>query len=660
MYFNIYAIPPLITDILILAIGLFVFFKNKTAAVNKQFFYFCISLFGWLLGFVLMYFSNDPVKGLIFVKIGFTFTYFVPICIFHFSVSILNLVSKYKKFLLFLYCSSIPFIVLGWKTSTIYAGLSNRYWGFYPIAGKYYFLVVILTGFLFLYSAVLLFKGSIAAKRRGEIALFYQINYVFFAVLVGTTGIIDYIIKYGISFYPTAYISALGFISLIAYAIVRYRLMDIRLAVTKAGLFVLIYALVLGIPFLVGKYFTHNWFVPTALAVVLASFGPFIYSRLRQGAENRILAEQKRNQESLLQIAKQLTHIKEKDKLVEFVCDAVYKLMNLSKVSIYTLDETSSADASSALRIADDASAELVIDIGHEEVLGRIELGAKLDGAGFSEDDVSILNIIAEQCALALENVIYLQREKQRIIQQEAEAKARSLDVMIGSLAHEIQNPLAGAIGNLDVLNEIMSGDLDEGSRVAVKESLKYVNEPLKRVSKMIAVLHNYSKGYSTNDFQTFDVIDALNDFKVLVQARLKRENLEINYEVGENLPKIKGVSVWIQEALMNFVSNSIHALKNVQDKKLIIRVNLQATPGVTERFIRIECEDNGYGIAPHMLKEIFHPFVTTKSTSEGTGLGLSIVSRHVAEMGGIISVESAGIGKGAKFWVEVPVVGCN
>ncbi|MBF0478393.1 MAG: GHKL domain-containing protein [Candidatus Omnitrophica bacterium] len=96
----------------------------------------------------------------------------------------------------------------------------------------------------------------------------------------------------------------------------------------------------------------------------------------------------------------------------------------------------------------------------------------------------------------------------------------------------------------------------------------------------------------------------------------------------------------------MNFVTNALHSLRESKGKRIVIRVLRH------DRRVRMECEDSGHGIAPEMLKEIFHPFVTTKSTSEGTGLGLSIVRRHIESMGGEVWAESHGIGHGATFVV--------
>ncbi|MBF0478387.1 MAG: GHKL domain-containing protein [Candidatus Omnitrophica bacterium] len=404
------------------------------------------------------------------------------------------------------------------------------------------------------------------------------------------------------------------------------------------------------------------YFYPLLLVYALLLSLLYINSHLKRGTENRLLAEQRRYQRHLFKISKELSFIKEQGKLVLFVGDTVYQLMRVSWLLIYTVDSDGDVyrlarqlgkearvkkiDLSFDAAAAEECAVLLPMNRSNR-LIGFFMLGPKQDGSVFSDDDMSVLKIIADQTAVALENALYWEKEKQRIIRQEAVARAKSLDIMTGSLAHEIQNPLTGAMGNLEVLREMVNKyEMTQDDREVVEESFKYTLEPLHRVSKMVQVLNNYSKGYSVADFKVFNALDAVNDFKVLVQSKLKHADVQLTYEVDDDLPQVMGVPVWLQEALMNFVSNALHALRKTKDKRIVIRVLRH------QRCVRLECEDNGQGIPADMLKEIFHPFVTTKSTSEGTGLGLSIVRRHIEAMGGDVWAESYGVGHGATFVV--------
>jgi hypothetical protein len=94
-----------------------------------------------------------------------------------------------------------------------------------------------------------------------------------------------------------------------AYAIMRYRLMDISVALTRTGIFIAVYTLVLGLPFAVAGFFKswlvgilgpQWWILPLGLMGVLATGGPFIYIFLEHQAEEKLLREQKRYQQTVM------------------------------------------------------------------------------------------------------------------------------------------------------------------------------------------------------------------------------------------------------------------------------------------------------------------------------------------------------------------------
>ena len=140
---------------------------------------------------------------------------------------------------------------------------------------------------------------------KGDFIKVQQSKYILIAFLFGLTGAIDYVVKYNIEVYPWGYISALLLIGTIAYAIVRYRLMDIRVAVASTGIFLVVYFVALGVPFQL--YRTGEHFLALVMAVILATVAPFIYSRLKNEAEKEILKGELDYQKALtLSIQQQL------------------------------------------------------------------------------------------------------------------------------------------------------------------------------------------------------------------------------------------------------------------------------------------------------------------------------------------------------------------
>ena len=152
----------------------------------------------------------------------------------------------------------------------------------------------------FIYFMILAFLNLFLSVRR-EIKPLERNRkkYLLIALFIAYIGSVDYLPTYGVKVYPFGYLTLICFVLVFAYAILKYRLMDINIALTRAGLFVFVYLFVLGVPFWLG-YTTKSWFPATALAVALATAGPFIYQYLRWQAEEIILKEQKRYQQAML------------------------------------------------------------------------------------------------------------------------------------------------------------------------------------------------------------------------------------------------------------------------------------------------------------------------------------------------------------------------
>jgi len=117
---------------------------------------------------------------------------------------------------------------------------------------------------------------------------------------------------------------------------------------------------------------------------------------------------------------------------------------------------------------------------------------------------------------------------------------------------------------------------------------------------------------------------------------------------VSDALPPIEHDPNQINQVLLNLLLNAIQSM----DKPGTIRVSLQQEEGEDDA-VAIVVDDEGKGIAPEHLPNIFRPFFTTKG--HGTGLGLSLARRMVESHGGTITVEST-LGTGTRFTVLLPV----
>ena len=113
-----------------------------------------------------------------------------------------------------------------------------------------------------------------------------------------------------------------------------------------------------------------------------------------------------------------------------------------------------------------------------------------------------------------------------------------------------------------------------------------------------------------------------------------------------------------MEQVLINLINNARDALGEMPktDRKKLITVSAQAASCGGRKYLRLAVQDNGPGIADHVLKRLFEPFLTTKPRGKGTGLGLSLCKRIVEQLDGTITACNLPEG-GARFEILVPAM---
>ena len=275
-----------------------------------------------------------------------------------------------------------------------------------------------------------------------------QVKYTLLAILFYVPASTDYILNFGAEFYPMGFVFVLCSLVVFGYAIIKYRLMDISLAITRAGIIFVVYAFLLGIPFLVGyKMFGSQelWYFPIALGALFALLGPMIYNSVRSKAESILLSEQRRYHKILIQTAEGLAKGRNLAKIIKLVVYLVSKTVKVSFAVIFLHDEK---DGKYHLRASRDVRGVVKETVLHEEhplvscvsatsdpfllgeapddvkcslngdlsyglvvplvynnkQMGFMFLGGKLSGKMYSEDDFNIFKIMSHHIALAIDN----------------------------------------------------------------------------------------------------------------------------------------------------------------------------------------------------------------------------------------------------------------
>jgi signal transduction histidine kinase len=135
--------------------------------------------------------------------------------------------------------------------------------------------------------------------------------------------------------------------------------------------------------------------------------------------------------------------------------------------------------------------------------------------------------------------------------------------------------------------------------------------------------------------------------------ASLRRNGIEVSRHVAEDVPRVSGDVLLLQQALLNVLINAEHAIASRGVPGRISTSISTANGGST---VRLTIEDTGPGIPPEILPKIFDPFFTTKDVGEGTGLGLAITYGIVQEHGGVIHAANGPDG-GARFTIDFPAL---
>jgi PAS domain S-box-containing protein len=224
-----------------------------------------------------------------------------------------------------------------------------------------------------------------------------------------------------------------------------------------------------------------------------------------------------------------------------------------------------------------------------------------------------------------------------------------ALGTMAAGMAHEINNPLAYMMLNLDwIARKLPEAASEPSSMQAIIEMLREARHGAERVAAIVRELRSFSRA----DGETKHYVD----LGAVVQSAIKIAGHEIRHRTQvstsfESVGPVLANEARLEQVVLNLLLNAAHAMPEARAATNELRVSVR--PDALERAV-LEVFDNGEGIAPEVLPRIFDPFFTTKPHGVGTGLGLSICHGIVASLGGQITVHSEP-GEGTTFRVVLP-----
>jgi PAS domain S-box-containing protein len=228
---------------------------------------------------------------------------------------------------------------------------------------------------------------------------------------------------------------------------------------------------------------------------------------------------------------------------------------------------------------------------------------------------------------------------------RELQSNLSSLGLMIGSISHSIKGVLTG----LDAGVYLLGKGVLRREESQIESGLEIVRRMAERIRKMIMDILFCAKERELNH-EPVDVNRFAEDLLVGCREYAAGKNVRLSLEAEPGLGEFEADPGLLRSAVVNLIENAVDACAvEGSAKDYAVRLHVEAG----REAVGISVEDNGIGMTPEQLKNLFTVFFSTKG-SQGTGLGLFITDRIVRRHGGDITVESSP-GRGSRFCILIP-----
>ena len=232
--------------------------------------------------------------------------------------------------------------------------------------------------------------------------------------------------------------------------------------------------------------------------------------------------------------------------------------------------------------------------------------------------------------------------------------KMATIGKMAAVMAHEINNPLAGILTYAKLVRKWVDKDqlTTPPKKLEASQCLDLIATESRRCGDLVKSLLVFSRTAPLNK-QTTDIRDVVDRSVRLIRHQLDMNGVQLQLDLPIHLPLTSCDAAQIEQVLLALIMNAIDAMP--RGGNLWISTSLDASAFE----YRITVRDDGTGIAPDILAQIFEPFLTTKETGKGVGLGLAVSQRIIERHDGRIDVQSE-LGKGTTFTIHLPIQGAT
>lgn len=286
-----------------------------------------------------------------------------------------------------------------------------------------------------------------------------------------------------------------------------------------------------------------------------------------------------------------------------------------------------------------------------ERTVGVIDIQSK-DLDAFSQDDLSVLQSLADQVAIAIDNAASYSRSQELIkeLQEVDQLKSQFL----ANMSHELRTPLNSIIGFSRVILKGIDGPVTEMQHQDLT-AIYNSGQHLLGLINDILDLARIEAGKMELNFEEVKLSEMVNSVLSTAKGLVKEKPIHLVAKIPADMPTVRGDTMRVRQVLINLLSN---ASKFTDEGTITVEALVQKGPnGKPEALINVI--DTGPGISQEGQEKLFKAFSQVDGSatrkSGGSGLGLSICANLVQLHGGRISVHSAE-GKGSTFWFTLPL----
>jgi len=722
----------IIIILLTLFLGLFVYKRNPKNLINIYFLFFCFSAVLWIIALLFSDFFKDINQALFWGRFSIIGAALLPYSFLLFVHVFPNIKEDFKLSKKIIFFIPVLFIILLFPTKYNIEKVVIHNWGSEAVIGSlYYFLLIYFVVYLF--SA---FRRLYKNFKKSTGLLRLQLIYIFLGLGIGfSIGVFTNLLSFYIGLPQSSIfgpISALVMVIFIAYAIVRYRLMDVRVIIRRSAVFTVIVLIITALyailSYLFSVFFTELIGIQS---VILNGIGMAILVALGFEPLKRFLSEitdsflfkaEYKPQEVLSEFSDKLASTLNLNVLSQFMVARLNAVLKTTFVSLFLLDE----EKKEYIKVAESGKIvekvnyidknlfarvyKYLVDIGkakdvlvreeikkineqakspvlgllirefekyevnlmapfylQEKLIGILFLGDKKSGDVYSQEDLRVLEIIASQSAVSINNAKLFEEQKHfaEHLKKEVDKATKELKIaniqlrkldkakseFISIASHQLRTPLTVIRGYISMIEQ---GDFGIVS-LKVKEPLDRVYKSTMRIIGLVEDLLNISRiesGRLKYDFKPTDLTALVSDVYEELKQQAKNKGLQFDFAKSEKeIPQIMLDEGKIREVIMNLTDNAIKYTDSGFVRIKLARDNDHVTFSVS---------DSGRGLDTDEIPLLFQKFSRAKGAqlmhTEGTGLGLYIAKNIIAKHGGKIWVESPGVNKGATFYIRFKI----